>query len=47
MVGDAPLVEKKKNYEFGHKDPLSGEINLTDDFLGQKHTIRTIQFKCT
>ena len=47
MLSNAPLVEKKKNYEFGHKEPIPGEINLSDDFLGQKLIITVIQFKCT
>ena len=47
LIGEVPLVEKKKNYEFGSKESIAGEINLSDDFLGHKHVIKAIQIKCT
>ena len=47
VLGDAPLVEKKKSYEFGQKEKVEGEIILSDDFLGPKMIIRSIQIKST
>ena len=45
-AADTPLVERKKNYEFGVKESCESEINLSDDFLGFRMALKSIAIKC-
>ena len=39
---DAVMVEKKKTYEFGTKEPAENEIIMSDEFLGSKVKVQKL-----
>lgn len=39
------MIEKKKVYDFGLKESCEGEINLSDEFLGPKITIKSLAIR--
>ena len=45
-ISPSPFTEKKKNYEFGMKQPSENDINFNDDFLGQQLLVKRLTIKC-